>query len=247
MKKSTQRLKQVREYEDIGGVQYVKSARSRRINIRVRPFDGIRVTLPLRISFKQAEDFLRKNIEWVIKITEKTRDVEKDSVIQSAAEINTRSHRLLLIPSKADSPRFKIANSKIRVTYPAQKDVRDPDVQETIRRGLIEAYRKEAKSYLPPRVAGLARVHGFKYGRVFIKNHRSRWGSCSEKNNINLSLHLMRLPDDLIDYVILHELVHTEIKNHSPKFWQRLQEVCPDAKIFRKRLRAMEKGLPRIH
>ena len=76
----------------------------------------------------------------------------------------------------------------------------------------------------------LAEKYKFKYKNVAIKNAKTRWGSCSFINNINLSLHLMRLPDHLIDYVILHELVHTKIKNHSRDFWQLLDIVSGNAK-----------------
>lgn len=101
----------------------------------------------------------------------------------------------------------------------------------------IEALRKEAKSVLPQRLEELATEHGFKYNRVAIKNAKTRWGSCSFRNNINLNMHLTRLDDDLIDYVILHELCHTVEKNHSARFWALLQKHLPDAIELRKRLK----------
>ena len=82
----------------------------------------------------------------------------------------------------------------------------------------IEALRCEAKSWLPQRVAALAAQHGFRYGRVTIRATHSRWGSCSSENNISLSLFLMRLPEHLRDYVIIHELCHTVHHNHSAAF-----------------------------
>jgi predicted metal-dependent hydrolase len=79
---------------------------------------------------------------------------------------------------------------------------------------------------LPKRLTELAAQHGFRYGRAGIRNQKSRWGSCSSKNNISLNIHLLNLPGHLRDYVILHELVHTEQKNHSKHFWFRLDEVA---------------------
>ena len=70
-----------------------------------------------------------------------------------------------------------------------------------------------------------------------IKNTKTRWGSCSFKNNINLSLHLMRLREELIDYVILHELVHTKVKNHSIEFWTTLDIHCPNSKNLDRELK----------
>jgi predicted metal-dependent hydrolase len=96
--------------------------------------------------------------------------------------------------------------------------------------------RSEARSFLIGRLEKLAKKHGFTYNRVFIRNQKTRWGSCSIKNNINLNINLVRLPDALIDYTILHELVHTRIKNHGERFWDQLDRVLGDAKKLDKRL-----------
>ncbi|MDR1342460.1 MAG: M48 family metallopeptidase [Prevotellaceae bacterium] len=89
----------------------------------------------------------------------------------------------------------------------------------------IERFRTQANQLLPARVAALAARHGFSYSKISIKNIHSRWGSCSVQNNLNFSIYLMHLPDDLVDYVILHELCHTVHKNHGPKFWALLDAV----------------------
>ena len=81
-----------------------------------------------------------------------------------------------------------------------------------------EALRAEAKAWLIPRLAELAAMHGFTYNKVFIKNNVSNWGSCSTKGNINLNMQLMRLPEELRDYVILHELCHLKQLNHGAEF-----------------------------
>jgi len=94
----------------------------------------------------------------------------------------------------------------------------------------------EAKEFLPDRVKQHADKIEFKYNKLSLKNIKSRWGSCSRKNNLNLSIHLMRLPDHLIDYVILHELVHTVHHNHSKQFWAMLDKVTGGAKILDKEL-----------
>ena len=99
------------------------------------------------------------------------------------------------------------------------------------------AWRKEAKKRLPVRLRELSVKFDLPYNKVIIKNNRSRWGSCSDRNNINLSLYLMRLPDQLIDYVLLHELVHTVHKNHSKKFWRHLEKLQPDAKSLDRELK----------
>ena len=90
--------------------------------------------------------------------------------------------------------------------------------------------RAAARRRLVDRLDQLSQKHGFRYNRVFIKNQKTRWGSCSGKNNINLNINLVRLPDELIDYTILHELVHTHIKNHGQRFWDLMDKLLGDAK-----------------
>ena len=109
----------------------------------------------------------------------------------------------------------------------------------------IEGYEKEKKAFndiflsidrmealkkIISRLHQLAKQYGFTYNRVSIRNQRTRWGSCSGKGNISLNIKLVALPPELFDYVILHELVHTRIHNHSRKFWKELDKYVENAK-----------------
>ena len=103
-----------------------------------------------------------------------------------------------------------------------------------------------AKAMLKHRLQELAQQHGFSYNRVAVRNQKSRWGSCSHLNNINLNINLVSLTSDLMDYVILHELVHTKIKNHSKKYWAELDRYvggAGKAKALDKRLGRHRLGL----
>ena len=96
----------------------------------------------------------------------------------------------------------------------------------------------EAIDTLISRLEELAKIYNFTYARASIRNQKTKWGSCSAKNNISLNINLVRLPDQLRDYVILHELVHTRFKNHSRKFWAELDKfVAGSAKELSKKLR----------
>ena len=101
----------------------------------------------------------------------------------------------------------------------------------------VAELRKQAKAYLPGRLAELASQHGFSYNQVRIKHNVSNWGSCSVKKNINLNLNLMRLPAELQDYVMLHELCHLKYMNHGKEFHALLESVCPNHKELRRQLR----------
>jgi predicted metal-dependent hydrolase len=101
----------------------------------------------------------------------------------------------------------------------------------------------EAKNQLTRKLRQLAEIHGFSYNRVFIRNQKTRWGSCSSKNNISLNMKLTRLPDELIEYVILHELVHTRKKDHSIAFWVEMDKLVGNGKQMASRLRKHNIGL----
>jgi hypothetical protein len=102
---------------------------------------------------------------------------------------------------------------------------------------LPEIDRKVARKVLCRRIGELAQLHNFVYNRISIRKQKTRWGSCSSKDNINLNMNLLHLPPELMDYVLLHELVHTKVKNHSKDFWDELDTVVPNARIIDRKLK----------
>ena len=101
----------------------------------------------------------------------------------------------------------------------------------------IRLLADQALRELSPRIAAYAGQMGVTYGRVTIRNQKTRWGSCSSKGNLNFNCLLMLTPREVQDYVIVHELSHRKEMNHSPKFWEVVEEVLPDYKKRRKWLR----------
>jgi predicted metal-dependent hydrolase len=93
-----------------------------------------------------------------------------------------------------------------------------------------------AKEYLIQRLNYLALRYDFNYNHVTIRRQKTRWGSCSTKNNISLNLKIFLLPPQLQDYILLHELVHTRHKHHQSAFWNELLKYSPNARMLQKRL-----------
>jgi predicted metal-dependent hydrolase len=131
---------------------------------------------------------------------------------------------LPMYTSYADADRFLLEKLDWIRQALAQRREKE-DKQKVFTEEEMERLRAQAKQFLPPRVQTLAQRHGFSYSGVSIKNIRSRWGSCSATNNLNFSIYLMYLPDEQVDYVILHELCHTVHKNHGTRFWDLLNSV----------------------
>ena len=88
----------------------------------------------------------------------------------------------------------------------------------------------KAKRVIPPKVHRYASLMGVTYGRITIRFQKSRWGSCSGKGNLNFNCLLMKAPDEVIDYVVVHELCHRKQMDHSPKFWAEVENILPDYK-----------------
>lgn len=115
--------------------------------------------------------------------------------------------------------------------------VKEMEKQQKPLMDLPKINKAQAKLYLSNQLKFLADKYNFSYNRVFIRNQKTRWGSCSGRNNINLNINIVRLEPHLQDYILLHELVHTRIKNHSRKFWNELDKYVGNAKYLAKLLR----------
>jgi predicted metal-dependent hydrolase len=95
----------------------------------------------------------------------------------------------------------------------------------------IQAWqRKFARAFLLKRTREFSEKHRIEFGRLFVRSQRTKWGGCSAKGNISLNWRLISVPERVIDYVILHELLHTKVMNHSQTFWVHLRALCPWAK-----------------
>jgi len=101
----------------------------------------------------------------------------------------------------------------------------------------VRALADQALKTIPARVAHYAPLVGVTYGRITIRNQKTRWGSCSAKGNLNFNCLLMLTPPEIQDYVVIHELCHRKEMNHSPRFWAEVARLCPDYKAHRQWLK----------
>lgn len=98
----------------------------------------------------------------------------------------------------------------------------------------IEKLCQKALSVIPDKVKYYAEIMGVTYGRITIRNQKTRWGSCSSKGNLNFNCLLMLMPDKVLDYVVVHELCHLKQMNHSKKFWKEVERYMPDYQNYKK-------------
>jgi len=227
------------DIKGVGPVLFQVSNKAKRLSIKLKPFEPVKVIVPLKMHPREALSFVNSNKNWILENMEKVKERENDlTIFDETTQFNTRSFALKIKKAPITNVRIQLKQGVLSIEYPHNHDVKSSVIQEHIRYGIEEALRVSAKNYLPHRLHQLAKIHGFQYNRVFIKNLKTRWGSCSYVNNINLNLHLMRLPDHLIDSVILHELCHTVEKNHGTGFWGLMNKVTEGkAKLLDKEMK----------
>ena len=224
--------------DQIGPVSFIKSKRAKNLNIKLQPFKDVRVSVPTNMGYGEAEWIVEGKIDWIKQHQINIKNIEsKQIVFDENSNYKTRFHSLHLVQTEKETIKIRVADNKINVSYPKNISVREEIVQIAIKKGIDAALKKEALLYLPDRVNYFSSNLSLPYNQVRLKNIRSRWGSCSIRNNINLSIHLMRIPNHLIDYVIIHELVHTIHKNHGAKFWDLLNSITGNAKALDKELK----------
>jgi len=202
----------------IGSVTFSKNLRSKNIKISVKPDKSVLVSFPYFVPSKTVVAFVQKNEKWIRQ--QQLKFEARMNRFADGSEFKTK--HFIVYFSQGTENKVRKKEEKIFLTV---KDFSSEESSEFVEKVITELYRVEAKNILPARLKKLAEINGFSFNKVTIRNNRRNWGSCSSKNNISLNLQMMKLPDKLIDYILLHELVHTEIKNHGPKFWEKLNRI----------------------
>jgi len=213
-------------YREIGEVSFIRKTSVTNMKISLKPFRGVQVTLPQYVSYEAAGKFVESKISWIRKQQEKMKKYErKVTLFTKDTLFRTKDHVLSFGTHEKSTIQTIIRNQTILIHYPVFAEVEDPRIQQAVRRGILAALQMEAIKYLTPMTGKLAKQFGFNFVQVSFRNNKSRWGSCSPDNRISLNIHLMRLPERLQEYIVLHELCHTVHKHHQKSFWQLLDKI----------------------
>jgi predicted metal-dependent hydrolase len=213
-------------FREIGEVAFIRKLSVRNLKISLKPFRGVLVTMPQFVSYEAAGKFVESKIGWIRKQQEKMkRHEQRVTLFTKDTAFRTKDHILAIGTHEKSTIQTVIRNNIIHVHHPVFAEVTDPRIQQAIRRGIVAALQMEANKHLPPITERLAKKFGFSYVHVSFRDNKTRWGSCSRDNRISLNIHLMRLPERLQEYIILHELCHTVHKHHQKSFWQLLDKI----------------------
>ncbi len=223
------------EVTDLGTLNLYKRRGAKTMRLSLNSAGEIRVSMPFWLPYSAAIEFAMSKKDWVLSKRTIPQPLKNNERIGKA-------HRLAFVPTaniKQASARI-VQHGEIRVTHPLGLDPANQEVQKVAKAAAIRALKQQANLLLPKRTDQLAAKHGFNYSKLEIKQLKSRWGSCSSRQEIALNCYLMQLPWHLIDYVILHELVHTKIMAHGKVFWDELARYVPNLKQIRQEIKAYQ-------
>jgi predicted metal-dependent hydrolase len=222
----------------VGEVMVCKHHNSKRLSIKLAPGQLPKVVIPKLMTYTMGFQFAVEKKDWIIEHTQILSQKRNPvNLFSEDSVFPTRFHTIAFARHKITNIVSKKSNNQIIVYFPESVVFESDENQKLIRGFISQVLRNEAKEYLPQRIKLLAERFGFSYKQVFVKNLKTRWGSCSAVNNINLNIQLMRLPEHLSDFIILHELCHTVHKNHGSHFHAMLNKLCGDEKGLNKELR----------
>jgi len=219
--------------ENIGAIRITKKQRNKRICIRVSN-NSVKVSIPYYASFKEAEKFIFEKLDWINSTIIKIK--ENQPILNDSTEIPSLIG-IIKINKSNETKKIKVNSNIQGYVIKVPHDYDFVKKQNELRKFIVSWLRKQAKCFLDKKTFEIAQKYSFTYNKIKISSANSRWGSCSNKNTICLNYRLLFLPEDLCNYIILHELMHTIHKNHSKLFWMNLFSIDEKAKEKDKRLK----------
>ena len=201
------------------------SRKAKYLRLQINPSTGLEVVIPYQCKTEDAEKFILKKKDWILKHLGSVKVKEEFLFFGEKIEVKQKYDLFL------DSHKISFRNNVLFIESPAGSTLDSRAIYNT----WLKHY---AKSWLPERTVILARKYNFLLKRVNIRNQKTRWGSCSTSGNISLNYRLLKYRKELIDYVIIHELCHLKQMNHSKQFWKLVEEIVPDYKMLKRELKA---------
>jgi len=220
--------------ENIGNVKIYKRRRMRTIRLGVTEEGEVRLMMPTWVSQRVALKFLLTKQAWIADQRQ-----QNYMAVKNGMPIG-KNYKLSMTADETTKIVCRIVGQQVRVRYPKHLNEADKQVQQAAKRLIVRALRREAEELLPPRLKALSRQHTLSYRSLRVRQLKSRWGSCNPEGDITLNLFLIQLPWELIDYVLLHELTHTEHFGHHRAFWDSLSRSLPETAALRREIRAYQ-------
>ena len=194
------------------------------------------IRAPKRLSIEKIQDFINEKENWINR---------KKRLIENQIKDVTSNHNKLLYLGNLFPINLE-QNASKELFFTGEEFIANSIEPDSLSLSIKKWYKNKFKEIALPRVAYFANKHNLMVNQVRIKNQKTMWGSCSSKNNINLNYLLLMAPMGVIDYVIVHELVHTIHRNHSTDFWDSVELIMPEFQEHKRWLKKNGYKLRRI-
>jgi predicted metal-dependent hydrolase len=218
-----------------------RSARRATVSIAVDPTDGVLVTAPQPAPVERLDDIVHAKASWIVQRLKRQSDLPQTPSSKEFISGETflylgRQHRLRV--DLDEEPRaLRLDNGRLRVPIP--RHLGEPHRGPFVRAALIDWYKARAARRLPERTADWAKRIGLACPEVVLAEPRKRWGSASSSRTLRFNWRIIQAPISVVDYVIVHELMHLRHPNHTRAFWASLGRVMPDYERRKARLREL--------
>ena len=224
----------------------IRRSERRRKTVQIRIDGGaVRVAAPSATPDSELRAIVRGRASWILKrISEATPEAAAKRFV-SGETLPYLGQQLRMIIECGDVPwpQVRLAGGSFRIVVPG--DIEDGERDEQIQHAVIAWYAARAAERYPAGVdRWWPRLGSGVRSQVLIRDQRRRWGSCASDGTLRFSWRGMMLEPALIEYIVVHELAHLTVKNHSPDFWKLVDSAMPDAQQRRKRLREAGRTLP---
>lgn len=206
--------------------------------------DGVQLAAPLDTEDEELRALVVRRAPWIRKKLQSLADAPAPLRFVSGENIPYLGRTIPLTCQRdGTSAQVRFDGSRLRVSVPA--GLADEERFATARDAIVAWYRVRAAERLPAAVeAWWSRLGSGPPPPVLVRDQRKRWGSCGSDGVIRLNWRVVMLDDSLIDYVVVHELSHLRVRNHSPAFWQLVERSIPDAAQRHRRLKEIALRLP---
>ena len=217
-----------------------RSPRAKYVRLEVRPQTGLTIVIPKSYRLTQLPSLLNEKRQWILVKLAKyghLRLLSAGKEVDSGDTIPYLGRDLHVVRRKNDGEADSIRVEGNRLVVSLKS------TNARLNLVLEEWYRREAEKLIRKRTNELCARLGVTYGRLSIRGAKTRWGSCSQKGNLNFNWKLLMVPELVIDYVIIHELAHLKEMNHTKKFWNLVAQHCPQWRKHRRWLKDHEAEL----
>ncbi|MCL6525220.1 MAG: M48 family metallopeptidase [Thermoflavifilum sp.] len=210
------------------------SDRAKNLRLQVAIGTGLEVIVPKQFDLERLKSIIKGKQNWILdkldyfkQVTEKS---SRNCSEPRLAMFLGKEYTIESIHRPGETPEVLPDGEKLVIRLPA--------AGRGAERTLLERwYRLKAREIITGRVRVISEELNLSYNRIFIKNQKTRWGSCSGLKNLNFNWRLVMAPLPVIDYIVLHELLHLKEPNHSTRFWSLVEKYCPEYRNFKKWLR----------